>query len=135
MSFLNRALWLSPLAVLLACAGAPADDSALQGGDSCTQLVSGTWSFSGVAFGMGSEAMDALVTFDADACAFTITDWSMAMDDLPNGGVVDVDAVQLDGLNYDWRTCTGLAIDTQGASGTCANDGDPWVMAVSAVGG
>jgi hypothetical protein len=123
------------LLCLLACAGAPAADSALRGGDSCTELVSGTWTFSGAAFGMGDETMDALLTFDADACAFTITEWSMAMDDLPNGGVIDGDAVQLDGLNYDWRTCSGVAQDAQSASGTCSNDGDPWAIAVSTLGG
>ncbi len=135
MSVLSRLFSWSPLCFLLACTGAPAGDSALQGGDSCTELVSGTWTFSGAAFGMGDETMDALLTFDADACAFTITEWSMAMDDLPNGGVIDGDAVQLDGLNYDWRTCTGVAQDAQSASGTCANDGDPWAIAVSTLGG
>lgn len=118
------------LALLLsACAGKGDDTAALVGGDTCTVLTSGTWTFSGTAFGMGDATMEGDVTLDAAACSFTLGNWSMAMDDLPSGGVLDGEAVQLDGLNSYWRSCTGTARSVDAASGTCSDDGGDWAMA------
>ncbi len=124
---MRRLLLVLPV-VVAACSGA-GDSSPLAGGDACTELADGTWTFSGAAFGMGDETMTGVVTVDVAACVVTIADWSMAMDDLPNGGVVDGDAVQLDGLNSFWRSCTGTAPDATHASGVCTDDGTAWAMA------
>ncbi len=114
--------------VLVAC-GVPASDSEpLVGGDTCVALTSGPWTFSGEAFGMGDATMGGDVTFDAEACTFTISNWSMTMDDLPTGGALDGDSVQLDGLSSRWRTCTGTAPDEDNASGTCSEDNTAWAM-------
>lgn len=124
------------LTILAGCTGGTDSADVLHGGDTCTVLVDGEWTMTGAAFGMGDEAMTATVTFDADACSFQLSAWSMAMDDLPSGGVLDGDAVQLDGLNSRWRSCTGTASDTMNASGTCSDDGAAWQMAaVVEVGG
>lgn len=124
------------LTILAGCTGGTDSADVLHGGDTCTVLVDGAWTMTGAAFGMGDEAMTATVTVDADACSFQLSGWSMAMDDLPSGGVLDGDAVQLDGLNSRWRTCTGTASDTMNASGTCSDDGAAWQMAaVVEVGG
>ena len=118
---------LPALGLLAACAGS-SDSTPLEGGDSCTALISGTWTFSGDAWGMGDDTMDGDITLDADACSFTIDNWSMAMDDLPTGGVLDGDAVQFDGANSYWQSCTGTATDESHASGTCSDDGADWMM-------
>jgi hypothetical protein len=119
----------SALALLLsACAAGGADTEPLTGGDTCTALTSGTWTFSGAAWGMGDTTMEGDVTLDAAACSFTLDHWTMAMDDLPSGGVLDGDAVQLDGLNSYWRSCTGTAADADTVSGTCSDDGADWTM-------
>lgn len=58
----------------------------------------------------------------------SLSAWDMAMDDVPSGGVLDGDAVQFDGLNSYWRSCTGTATDTGHADGTCADDGAAWAI-------
>ena len=123
----------SPLLLTFGVTGcAVATDSPLVGGETCTALTSGTWTVTGAAFGMGDDnPMDGDVTMDDEACAFAFSDWSMQMDDLPSGGVVDGDAVQLDGLTSKWRTCTGTATDTASASGTCEEDGTAWIMVLA----
>ena len=120
---------------LLGCAGAGADSAPILGGDTCTAPTVGTWTFSGAAFGMGEETMDGDLALDSETCTFTLENWSMAMDDLPSGGALDGDAVQLDGLNSFWRTCVGTASDENTVSGTCSDDGSDWRMVVSDDGG
>jgi hypothetical protein len=73
--------------------------------------------------------MAADLAMDAEACAFSFSNFDMAMDDLPSGGVLDDDAVQLDGLTSYWRTCAGTADSSVHASGTCAEDGAAWDLA------
>lgn len=109
------------LAVLAACTPEGGDSSGTPvGGDTCTALVSGEWAASGDALGM---PMTTTLSMDVDACTFAFSAWNMTMDDLPSGGVLDGDAVQLDGLNHYWRSCTAT-VDTAGAfAGTCADDG------------
>jgi hypothetical protein len=120
-----------PLLILLSACGASKgeDSSALAGGYTCTALTTGTWTFTGAAWGMGDNSMDGNVTMDIDACTFTLGNWDMQMDDLPSGGVLDGDAVQLDGLNSYWRSCTGTATGASTVSGTCSDDGADWAMA------
>ena len=111
-----------------ACSSGTVDSSALAGGDTCTALTSDTWTVTGAAWGMGDIPMDGKVTMDAEACSFSFSGWDMQMDDLPTGGVLDGDSVQLDGLNSYWQSCTGTATDSNNAGGTCADDGDEWAM-------
>lgn len=117
----------SPLLLLLssACAGTDTPEP-LVGGDTCIALTAGTWTFAGPAWGMGEYTMQGDLTLDATACTFTLTAWDMAMDDLPSGGAVDDVAVQFDGLNSYWRSCTGTATDQNHADGLCADDGAAW---------
>jgi hypothetical protein len=110
-------------AVLLAACNGGKDSDPLTGGDDCTALETDVYVFAGPAWGMGKKTMDGTLTMDVDSCAFTFEEWSMMMDDLPSGGVVDGDQVQLDGLNSYWRSCTGTASDEQTIEGTCADDG------------
>lgn len=121
---------LVPLALFLAaCATKSGEDtSPLTGGDTCTMLTDGSWTFSGAAFGMGDNTMTGDVTLDATACKFTLGNWDMQMDDLPSGGALDADAVTLDGLTSKWQSCTGTATDENTASGTCSEDGTDWMM-------
>lgn len=121
---------------LVGCSGGGSDsDSSLVGGDTCTELTSGTWTTTGAAFGMGDDnPMDGDLTMNVDECSFAFDNWSMEMDDLPSGGVIDGDAVQLDGLTSKWRTCTGTATDATTASGTCDEDGTAWEIVLAAGG-
>lgn len=123
---------LVPFVLLIAActagAGGADDSSAVKGGDSCPILGSGIWDFSGSAFGMGDATMTGEVTWNG--CTFTVADWSMAMDDLPSGGALNEDAVQLDGLNSYWRRCTGTLAESGYIAGTCSDDGADWKMEV-----
>ena len=126
---MHRYRFASMFLALAACAPSASPDSgSLSGGETCTALSAGTWTFSGDAFGMGDNTMTGDVTLDASACTFTFDNWDMQMDDLPSGGVLDGDAATLDGLNSRWRTCTGTATDESNAAGTCATDGTEWAM-------
>jgi hypothetical protein len=111
----------------LACAEAPERD-ALEGGLSCTQLVSGIWTASGDAFGMD---MQLSLEMNDESCSFTFDNWDMAMDELPTGGVIDGTRVQLDAPTDLWRSCTGNAASSVEITGNCADDG----TAFSLVGG
>ncbi len=133
-----RPVMMSVTLLLAACSGggdSATDDTSLHGGDTCTLLTSGNWTLTGDAFRMGDTPMTADVAFNADDCSFAFSNWSMSMDDLPAGGVVDAAAVQLDGINPRWRTCTGTATDESTASGTCSDDGTDWSMVTGVVGG
>ena len=52
------------------------------------------------------------------------------MNDLPNGGAVDGDAVQLDGKNSYWRSCVGTATDAGAVAGSCSDDDADFEMVV-----
>lgn len=126
---MHRAIFV---VVLLAACTTPEDDtSSPKGGDTCTALTSGTWTFTGAAWKMGDNPMDGDITMDVDACTFTIDNWDMQMDDLPTGGVLDGDQVQLDGLNSYWQRCTGTASDETHMAGICADDGADWIITAS----
>jgi hypothetical protein len=114
--------------LLLAACETPGDTGAPVAGDSCTALTSGRWTVTGPAWGMADNPMDGDVTMDAESCTFAFSNWDMQMDDLPSGGVLDGDAVQLDGLTDYWRSCTGTAADEGNVSGTCAEDGADFQM-------
>ncbi|MFZ5479276.1 MAG: hypothetical protein ACOZNI_21100 [Myxococcota bacterium] len=116
------------LALLAACPGGTADSEPLKGGETCTALTTGTWTFTGPAWGMGDNPMDGDVAMDAESCTFTLGEWDMVMDDLPAGGAVDGDQVTLDGLNSYWRSCLGTATETT-VSGVCEDDGLAFEMA------
>jgi hypothetical protein len=126
---MHRVMPLLSFLALAACSAGNADDSApLKGGDTCVALVSGTWTFAGAAFGMGTSTMTGEVDLDAAACTFALSNWDMQMDDLPSGGVLDGDTVTLDGLTSYWRSCTGTATDDMNVSGSCSDDGSAWSM-------
>lgn len=116
------------LLFLVACGSSAKESPPIQGGETCTALVSGAWTFTGAAWGMADNPMDGDVTMDSTACTFTLDNWDMRMDDLPTGGALDGDQVQFDGLNSYWRSCTGTATDEQNAAGVCADDGAEWVI-------
>jgi hypothetical protein len=129
---MRRVMPLLPVLALAACSAGGADDSVpLKGGDTCVALVSGTWTFAGAAFAMGSSTMTGEVHVDAAACTFTLDSWDMQMDDLPSGGVLDGDTVTLDGLTSYWRSCTGTATDDRNVSGSCSDDDSAWSMVAS----
>lgn len=132
-----RPVMLSVTVFLAACTGGADSgaDTALHGGETCTLLTEANWTIYADAFNMGDEPMKADLAFNADDCSFAFSNWSMAMDDLPSGGVLDADAVQFDGINPFWRTCTGTATDENTASGTCSDDGSAWSMSYVVVGG
>lgn len=117
-----------PLTLLVACGG-PETPAPLVGGDTCTALVDGVWDLTGPAWGMGDQAMTGTVTMNVTDCTFTLDRFDMSMDDLPTGGVVDGDQVQLDGLTSKWRTCSGTAADERTVDGTCTEDGSTFSMA------
>ena len=95
-----------------------AGDSGDTTGDACTALQEGRWSTTGACFGM---PMDAEVTMDVDNCAFTFSDWNMAMS-VPDGGTIAGDTLTFTGDG--WTDCTGT-IDEDGSSvtGVCAESG------------
>jgi hypothetical protein len=79
---------------------------------------------------MGDLTMDGDVTMAAETCTFTLDEWSMAMNDLPNGGAVDGDTVQLDGKNSYWRSCVGTATEVGAVAGSCLDDDADFEMVV-----
>jgi hypothetical protein len=93
--------------------------SACDGGGTgtCTALADGTWTVDGTAIGM---AMTATVTMDPGACTFTFSEWSMAMA-VPEGGVIDGDAVTLSGDGFD--DCVGEIAANGTVEGTCGDGG------------
>ncbi|MES2642460.1 MAG: hypothetical protein V4850_23455 [Myxococcota bacterium] len=111
------------LVLFLLSACTPEKPEALEGGDTCTALTSGSWLGVGAALGMpeGSGDMFVELTMDEVSCTFTLDSWSMAMGDLPTGGALDGDALTLDGLTSGWRECTGTASASTAFSGTCDN--------------
>ena len=112
---------------LVAC-HSPEAPEPLVGGDTCVALVDGPWTLGGPAWGMGDLTMLGTVTMDTAECSFRLDDYDMAMNDLPSGGVVDEDRVQLDGLTSYWRTCVGTADEEAHVSGTCSEDGSAFEM-------
>jgi hypothetical protein len=107
--------WTAVIAALAACNG---------GGD-CTELASGGWTTDGAAGG-GME-MTGTLTMDAKTCTFTMTDWSMAMTNLPDGGTVDGDQVTLSGADIPVG-CVGTASeDGTSVEGAC-EDGSAFSM-------
>ncbi len=125
---MNHSRWLFPAFIFAGCAGSTKDSSPLTGGETCTALTSGTWTVTGEAWGMADNPMDGELSMDTDGCTFTLGAWDMTMDDLPSGGVVDGDQVQLDGLNSYWRSCIGIAASEGDVSGTCEDDGAAFAM-------
>lgn len=121
------------LLLALACYPTSPADSADSptGGDTCTALTIGTWTVTGAAWNMGDNPMDATLTFDEAACTFTLSEWTMQMDDLPDGGVVDDTTVTLRGPTSGWGTCVGEAASAGEVSGTCSDDGDDFQMVLS----
>lgn len=122
------ALFLAPVLACSATTGA--DSTPVQGGDTCTVLTDGTWTLGGAAWGMGDQTMTGTVTMDTASCTFTLDGYDMQMDDLPTGGGVDGDQVQLDGLTSYWRSCVGTATDGNDVAGTCSDDGSAFAMVV-----
>ncbi|MEQ1501322.1 MAG: hypothetical protein ABMB14_03785 [Myxococcota bacterium] len=109
--------WLG--VALAACSGGTG------GAPECTALVDGEWVFDGAALGM---AMSAIVSMDVDGCTFAIADWTMEMGSIPSGGVVDGDAITLDGDDLYWASCVGtVGADGKSAEGAC-DDGADFVM-------
>lgn len=99
------------------------------GSGDCTALEDGEWTFEGAAIGM---SMSGIVGMDVTGCTFDITEWSMAMSDLPTGGEVVGDEVTLAGDSY-WSGCTGK-VNAEGTevSGTCAEDDAAFTMTAPA---
>lgn len=90
----------------------------------CTKLQSGTWNVRGTVFGMN---MTTQLTFIADDCSFTLSNWSMQHGSLPIGGSVAEATVTLKGSG-DWSTCSGSALDEQSVSGSCSSNGASFEM-------
>ena len=101
--------WWAAALVLLGC------DSG--GSPQCTALADGTWAVDGTAIGM---AMTVTITMDAEACTFAFSEWSMAME-VPDGGVIDGDAVTLTGDGFD--DCAGTVAADGTVEGTCGDGG------------
>lgn len=119
---MGRRTWVFVLGFALAgCSG---------GSGECTALEDGEWAFDGAAIGM---AMGGTVTMDVDGCTFEISEWTMAMSDLPTGGEVVGDEVTLTGEDAYWSTCTGK-VDSAGkaVSGACADDDAEFTMTAGA---
>lgn len=89
---------------------------------SCEAVAEGVWRTSGPGMGM---PMEARLTFDADACTFTLTDWTMWHDGWTEGGILRDAEVQLTGEAY-WESCLG-EVDPRGTymAGTCAASQNP----------
>ena len=102
------------------------------GSGECTALEDGEWTFDGSAIGM---TMGGVVQMDVEGCSFEISEWSMAMSDLPTGGEIVGDEVTLTGEDDYWASCVGK-IDAEGksVSGTCADDDADFTMAMGATG-
>ena len=101
------------------------------GGGDCTALEDGEWTFDGAAIGM---LMGGTVTMDVAGCSFEISEWSMAMSDLPTGGEVVGDEVTLTGDSDYWASCTGKVNDEgTEVSGTCSEDDAAFTMAAGAL--
>lgn len=95
------------------------------GGGDCTALADGSWTFDGAAGG-GME-MTGDVTMDADACTFTIDNWSMEMTNLPSGGSIEGDQLTLDGAEIPDGCVGTVNADGTGVTGACA-DGSAFSM-------
>jgi len=120
-------LCLATMGMLQACGGStdangtPAQGAASMGtlasqGDDCAQLSIGRWSANGAAFGM---QMDVDLAFNATACSFALSNWSMQHGSLPTGGQVVGSTVSLAGAKALWQTCAGVV--TAGViSGKCS---------------
>ena len=89
------------------------------GGAECEALSTGRYTADGSAFGM---AMEVVVTLDEEGCGFTFSEWSMAMTDLPSGGLVAGTTVTLLG-SAAWESCTGEVDADGGVQGTCGDGG------------
>ena len=100
------------------------------GSGDCTALEDGEWTFDGAAIGM---TMGGTVKMDVTGCTFAISEWSMAMSDLPTGGEVVGDEVTLTGESDYWSGCTGkVNADGTEVSGTCAEDDAAFAMTAPA---
>ncbi len=91
----------------------------------CQALTEGVWVADGAAFGM---AMGVTLTLDASTCAFTLTNWSMIMGTLPDGGTIDGDTVTLTGSDPYWTTCSGEAVGGTAIDGVCSDDGAAFTL-------
>lgn len=93
----------------------------------CVALQDGDWSVQGPAFGM---RMGMVVTMDVESCSFTITDWSMQMGSMPDGGTVEGSTVTLgSATDTYWGSCAGdMDADGTEANGQCADDAAGWSM-------
>lgn len=109
---------------LLACDEEEAPEEA-----PCTLLDDGVWTASGSAFGTGGDTLTVTLTMVADACHFSLDDWSGAVSDLPHGGKLFGADVTLDGDNAEWTSCTGTATGTTHLSGTCPDHGGDFALA------
>jgi hypothetical protein len=94
----------------------------------CTALTSGGWVLNGTALG---HEMVGTLTFDEDACAFTLSDWNMNMD-IATGGTVDGDQIAFEGFvddpnARDWAQCSGTIESATSASAQC-DDGATLTM-------
>lgn len=87
----------------------------------CSVPESGTYDASGSCFGMG---MGVDLTMDAEACTFTLSDWSMNHAGLAEGGTVTGTDVTL--VGGDFEGCEGT-IDGDTLTGTCS-DGCAWEL-------
>jgi hypothetical protein len=89
--------------------------------EACVVLREGAWAASGTCFG---HEMTATLTLTEDGCAFTFSDWNMAMS-TPTGGSVDDADVSLTGT--DWNECQGTTTGTS-MTGLCS-DGCEFALA------
>jgi len=139
--FLSNAIRLSAVisVVAVGCGGEGTDDSGTDDSDthdsdtdmSCSALMDGPYNADGASMGM---TMGTVLTMDAVACTFTLTEWDMVMGSIPDSGSIDGDTVTLGGEDAYWSSCTGT-VDANGmaASGVCDDDGADWSLTMDSM--
>ena len=103
-------------------AAAPAPTSDTDAAPPVEELHDGWWHVHGsaIALPMGEQVR---LTYDAETSAFALDQWTFALSDAPDGGVLRDGTVVLLGDDPHWAACGGPALTTTLVEGVCADDG------------